>query len=1162
MAFLSHFKVEAATEARWLQGEMEERLNLGLVFLDSDDLLDLTQLKEHVRQSTCILLIQTRSVLTRPWCIVELITAIEAGVPIIGVSITSGTAPYDHGVAAEFMTFMDSRLDADTQEKLVALGIDPSDAAFVLSSTLPNIISVPLNMNESRGVLSARVDDIVASMNKAVLPKLPDKAAWIANRQSANPRAQPAHGWRSHTKDAAIVPPEVPALPRGAVSRPDIIAALKERVLRSGGSVTSTTTVTAPPAKASGFFSAFVNMTTAAGMGGVGKTMTAAALVRDETVLRSFDKICWVSVGQEPDTPALQQTLHIQILGLPLSEYAKADERVALEALRTAAQHKFVLLVLDDVWQAAHTTPLNFVDSSAGSGSAVVVTTRMRNLLDGASEVQCTVLSVEASLELLLRAGGCDEKMFSAPPPAAREAVELCGRLPLALSLAGGIIEELGSTWQAGLVTLLKDELGGEADSVEERVVSASLRIMPTEMRTTVDELFVLFAIYPEDALIPDTAIDAIASLVPSAAGGGVGGSSSAAGSRGTAQTKRRVRRAMQLLLKANIVRGSLDGGVSVHDLVRDVMIRRAEATREGGLRQTQRAAVPLLLAAFEAGGSVASYVSEKLHWHVRQCQQPKVAVHSDPLLMSLITHHTVDVRKQAALGIGVEKLREAANACDASGSHLEAASLMWAACALRSVAAGAEAKAAWQSLKQLEAAGRGSVASRELESTVLSMLSSATSGGYVFGSEEHASLLKRMDELASGQATFSSEIARGINALMATHAIEGIAGYAPVTPQAIRRSNEHVQVMVQSFANAAAAAPNESTAVAMGSWWSYSFVHSARTNALPEFAVPDRAKLIQTIEAYNFETCHPAAKAVAFTIDIFMFDVEPHSLLLFHGDLAGARTGWAKILDAHKKVLAKVRAGTAAVEAYSFEAVCSIYFIVPSLLYAGEVGLLRDLLEDSLLGAALRNEGTIREGLASWFQGAFAGWSTDDGHCLITFDTWMHAVRGVAALVLEEKGGPSSEKEARRAALKAWLPSPTELLHIAEYQCGWRGHALGGTIAPLLLAKLHGEQLGDWAAVVQVTEGVLALEAHQPLLRAEAYRLLGRARAALGQSGEAHEAAERAAAEAKAGHYVWLEWLSTRDLARAGGVNGRLKEVEGRMQASAAELSLYNAIM
>ena len=36
---------------------------------------------------------------------------------------------------------------------------------------------------------------------------------------------------------------------------------------------------------------------------------------------------------------------------------------------------------------------------------------------------------------------------------------------------------------------------------------------------------------------------------------------------------------------------------MSVHDLVRDCMIRRAEASGEGGMRALQREAVPLLLA-------------------------------------------------------------------------------------------------------------------------------------------------------------------------------------------------------------------------------------------------------------------------------------------------------------------------------------------------------------------------------------------------------------------------------------------------------------------------------------------------------------------------------------------------------------------------------------
>ena len=38
----------------------------------------------------------------------------------------------------------------------------------------------------------------------------------------------------------------------------------------------------------------------AVGMGGSGKSVTAAAVVRDKEVRAMFDKICFIAVGQEP----------------------------------------------------------------------------------------------------------------------------------------------------------------------------------------------------------------------------------------------------------------------------------------------------------------------------------------------------------------------------------------------------------------------------------------------------------------------------------------------------------------------------------------------------------------------------------------------------------------------------------------------------------------------------------------------------------------------------------------------------------------------------------------------------------------------------------------------------------------------------------------------
>ena len=864
--FLSHFKTEAATEARWLQRELEEAIN-EKVFLDSDDLTNLASLCDHVRASRCVLMLQTKSVLTRLWCIVELVTAIDAGVPIVGVSIISGTAPYDFEVASNFMTYLDTYLDAETQAQLSALGVDVVAAAFKLANTLPKIISVPLNMSESRTVLSARVTDIVSAMGNTVVPVLPtDRDAWLATRGTAP--ALPRHGPPGASANASLapLPPEVPTLPASTVTRPELIAALKKRVINPQAAAgaeepaagkppddttKSVTTVTAPPKKQQGsrgigdFFGLSGNTTAAAGMGGVGKTMMAAALAHDGEVRSAFGKICWVSVGQEPDTTALQNTLHVQLTKRSLPDAAKADARVALEELKDAANDMSVLLVLDDVWVASQATPLNFVNGSA-SRSAVVVTTRIRSLLDGAAEVSCGTLSAEASLELLLRAGGC-EHLLSEPPPAALEAIELCGRLPLALGIAGGIIEGLGTTWQAELCQLLKDEF--EEASVEERVVTASLRAVPEAKREGVEALFTLFAIFAEDSIVPDTAIDVLAPLIPNQA----------------AKKKMEVRRWLQQLLKANILRGSIESGVSVHDLVRDCMIRRAEAVREGGLRATQREAVPLLLDALDAGGPAASYVSANLHWHVRQAQQTNIAIDTDTVLMSVLTHESGDVRKQGAIGVGIDKLRAAAKACDKSGDHLEAAQLMWAASAVRGQVAGAELQLACASIKRLEAAGRGSSASRALESRVLQGLFLATLGGFAFGSDEHNELLERMEELArrpsvqgatnANKEAFDAEYGLVMTALFAAWALESMTGYSgPVTRDTVVKAHMHLGESAAHCLQAEAVAPDEASVQMVRSMHTFATVYHCRPHALPEFT-PTTAfgeggeRLRQTIE-------------------------------------------------------------------------------------------------------------------------------------------------------------------------------------------------------------------------------------------------------------------------------------------------------------------------
>ena len=135
-------------------------------------------------------------------------------------------------------------------------------------------------------------------------------------------------------------------------------------------------------------------------------------------------------------------------------------------------------------------------------------------------------------------------------------------------------------------------------------------------------------------------------------------------------------------------------------------------------------------------------------------------------------------------------------------------------------------------------------------------------------------------------------------------------------------------------------------------------------------------------------------------------------------------------------------------------------------------------------------------------------------------------------------------------------------MLRITEYECAWRCHTIGANHPALLCARLHGERLGRWEDTAEVAEGVLRIEEFNPLLRTEAHRLLGRARAELGQRAAACEAAEQAVAEAAKARYVFLEVLSLRDLVRwceagaAEGVRSRLRAATGRMTATAEEVA------
>ncbi|MFJ3894506.1 AfsR/SARP family transcriptional regulator [Streptomyces sp. NPDC090083] len=120
---------------------------------------------------------------------------------------------------------------------------------------------------------------------------------------------------------------------------------------------------------------------------------------------------------------------------------------------RTHIGHRRVLLILDNAGGEAHVRPL----LPPGPGCAVLVTSRRRLVaLEGSAHLDLAVPGQAEALELLRRVAG--QGRTNAEPEQAAEIVSLCGRLPLAVRIAGARLAARPH-WAAGrLADRLRDE--------------------------------------------------------------------------------------------------------------------------------------------------------------------------------------------------------------------------------------------------------------------------------------------------------------------------------------------------------------------------------------------------------------------------------------------------------------------------------------------------------------------------------------------------------------------------------------------------------------------------------------------------------------------------------------------------------------------------------
>lgn len=169
------------------------------------------------------------------------------------------------------------------------------------------------------------------------------------------------------------------------------------------------------------------------GKGGTGKTRLAVHAAHE--IVGSFpDGQLFANMhGAEshPISPMWVLERFLRVLGLPGSQLPEGLDARA-EVYRNMLAGRKVLVVLDDVGSESQVLPLIPADDTA----AVMITSRTRLAgLPGAARIKVDIFDAEKSLELLARIVGADR--VRAEPEAAAVVAEHCGRLPLALRIAG-----------------------------------------------------------------------------------------------------------------------------------------------------------------------------------------------------------------------------------------------------------------------------------------------------------------------------------------------------------------------------------------------------------------------------------------------------------------------------------------------------------------------------------------------------------------------------------------------------------------------------------------------------------------------------------------------------------------------------------------------------
>ncbi|MEW2352380.1 BTAD domain-containing putative transcriptional regulator [Spirillospora sp. NPDC029432] len=325
-----------------------------------------------------------------------------------------------------------ARIDCAAALADLALRLDRPDAAIALVEDVAAgaPYDEPLQARLIRLMAACGRNAAALRQVERVRRRLADELGVAPSREVLDAHAAALNGDRCR----APVPRQLPAAICDFTGRRDEVAALSGPLLSGSGR--------------GGPVLLVVN-----GTAGVGKTALAVHVAHRAAALFVHGQLYAVlrGPGSRPVDPAEVLAGFLRILGVDDEHVPRSlDERSSLFRSRVAGRR--VLLLLDDTMDDAQLRPL----IPGTPGCAVLVTGRVPLAgLTGARTLRLDVPPHDDAVALLGRAAGRDGV---AADPAAADIVRMCGRLPLAVRVAGVRLAHRPGSSPARLAGLLRPE--------------------------------------------------------------------------------------------------------------------------------------------------------------------------------------------------------------------------------------------------------------------------------------------------------------------------------------------------------------------------------------------------------------------------------------------------------------------------------------------------------------------------------------------------------------------------------------------------------------------------------------------------------------------------------------------------------------------------------